>query len=86
MTHPIRTSAIFGLLTCVGLLVFTSAGAAAKPAPAPKKTTICHATASATNPYVEITVSNHALAAHRTHQDGRDIVPAPPPRAAPATL
>ena len=41
------------------------------------KTTICHATGSATNPYVTITISNNALPAHRRHQDGRDIIPAP---------
>lgn len=42
------------------------------------KTTICHATGSAKNPYVRITVSNSALEAHRAHQDGRDIIPATP--------
>jgi hypothetical protein len=41
------------------------------------KTTICHATGSETNPYVQITVSNNALAAHSRHQGGRDIIPAP---------
>jgi hypothetical protein len=41
------------------------------------KTTFCHATGSATNPYVTITTSNNALGAHTRHQDGRDIVPAP---------
>ena len=41
------------------------------------KTTICHATGSATNPYVTITISDNALPAHRRHQDGRDIIPAP---------
>ena len=41
------------------------------------KTTICHATGSATNPYVTITISNNALPAHMRHQDGRDIIPAP---------
>jgi len=41
------------------------------------KTTICHATGSATNPYVLITVDNHALKAHGNHQDDRDIIPAP---------
>jgi hypothetical protein len=41
------------------------------------KTTICHATGSATNPYVTITISNNAIPAHQRHQDGRDIVPAP---------
>jgi hypothetical protein len=38
------------------------------------KTTICHATGSATNPYVKITVSSNAVPAHTRHQDGRDII------------
>lgn len=38
------------------------------------KVYICHATGSATNPYVLIHVSSHALPAHTRHQDGRDIV------------
>jgi hypothetical protein len=42
-----------------------------------QKTTICHATGSATNPYVQITISDRALKAHARHQDGRDIIPAP---------
>lgn len=41
------------------------------------KTTICHATGSATNPYVAITISDNALPAHARHQDGRDLIPAP---------
>ena len=41
------------------------------------KTTICHATGSATNPFVIITISDNALPAHQAHQDGRDIIPAP---------
>ena len=41
------------------------------------KVTICHATGSSTNPYVEITVSRNAVPAHTRHQDGRDLVPAP---------
>ena len=52
------------------------------------KTTICHATGSATNPYVTITISDNALPAHARHQDGRDLIPAPaggcPSEAAPA--
>jgi hypothetical protein len=40
------------------------------------KVTLCHATGSATNPYVEITISANALAAHQRHRDGRDIYPA----------
>jgi hypothetical protein len=42
-----------------------------------QKVTICHATGSATNPYVQITISENALPAHLAHQDGRDIIPAP---------
>ncbi len=38
------------------------------------KVYICHATGSATNPYVLIHVSVNALPAHTGHQDGRDIV------------
>ena len=43
----------------------------------PTKTTICHATASSSNPFVEITVDDNALAAHRAHQGLEDIIPAP---------
>jgi hypothetical protein len=50
------------------------------------KVYICHATGSATNPYVLIHVSVNALPAHTRHQDGRDIVlgdqPGPCPTAA----
>jgi hypothetical protein len=41
------------------------------------KVTLCHATGSATNPYVTITISANAVPAHDRHQDGRDIIPAP---------
>ena len=40
-----------------------------------RKVTICHATGSLTNPYVQITISESAVAAHERH-DG-DIIPAP---------
>jgi fibro-slime domain-containing protein len=39
--------------------------------------TICHATASASNPYIKITISENALKAHKEHHDGKDIIPAP---------
>lgn len=42
--------------------------------PGQDKTTICHATGSQTNPFVEITIANPALPAHRRHGD---LVPAP---------
>jgi hypothetical protein len=48
--------------------------AAVPPAPVEKKVYICHATGSATNPYVLIHVSKHAEWAHTHHQDGRDVV------------
>lgn len=41
----------------------------------PGKITICHATSSATNPFVEITISTAGLAGHGGH--AHDIVPAP---------
>jgi hypothetical protein len=48
------------------------------------KVTICHATGSATNPYVEITVSVNALPAHTRHQGGEDVVNPSGPCNAPA--
>jgi hypothetical protein len=39
------------------------------------KYTICHATGSETNPYVEITISGNALYHHLLlHQDGADFI------------
>ena len=55
-----------------------AAKAKAKPSAARAgKTTICHRTRSAKNPYVRITVSNNALPAHRRHTGPNDIIPAP---------
>lgn len=63
------------LIISLGLVAF---GAPTLVSAAPSgKTTICHATGSEKNPYVRITVSNDALAAHDAHQNGRDIIPAP---------
>jgi hypothetical protein len=70
---------ILAALGVAGLLMTGSAGTAlAKPAPpTPDKVTICQATRSVTHPYVTITVSKSALDAHKTHQDRRDLIPAP---------
>jgi hemolysin type calcium-binding protein len=66
-------------LGLAGLLLAGTAGAAvgSAPAKAGDTVTICHATGSLTHPYVVITVSKAAVAAHKEHQDRRDIVPAP---------
>jgi hypothetical protein len=70
-SRPSRRSAAVGLLTCVGLLALAPAASAGE------KVTICHATGSAANPYVQITVSENAVEAHRRHQGRQDIIPAP---------
>jgi hypothetical protein len=80
--RPIRPStlrvafvvALFG--GAVGLL---SVPASAKPG----KVTICHATGSASNPFVQITVSENAVRDGRGHnrdghQGGQDIIPPGP--------
>ncbi len=68
----LRRSVVAAMLT-FGLGVVAPAASAA-PAP---KVTICHATGSATKPYVQITVNANAVPAHETHQDREDIIPAP---------
>ena len=70
-----RRAAFAALIIGLGPVAL-ALGAPASAAPA-GKTTICHATGSEKNPYVRITLSNDALAAHYVHQDGRDLVPAP---------
>src|SRR5206468_6519943 len=64
-------------LLVAGFVIGGTVAVAETPSPPPGKVTICHATGSASNPYVRITISEAALAAHRAHQDGRDIIPAP---------
>jgi hypothetical protein len=58
-------------------VVATKAQLAAPRKDGKGKAWICHATGSATNPYVLLNVPTPAVAAHQRHQDGRDLVPAP---------
>jgi len=72
------TLGISGLLLVSGVSAsMITAQATPKAGGADSKVTICHATGSSTHPYVTITVSTSALDAHKTHQDRRDIIPAP---------
>jgi len=60
----------------MGFLVFaTVAGAEVATESKSKKTTICHRTVSAKNPYVRIKVSEQQLRGHQRH--AADIIPAP---------
>jgi hypothetical protein len=69
---------ILAALGLAGLLLAGTAGPAVSSASAASgDVTICHATRSVSHPYVVITVSKAALAAHKDHQDRRDIIPAP---------
>ena len=59
-----------------GACKWSSCGCPAPPPSSGDKVTICHATGSASNPYVEITISKSAVQAHENHAG--DIIPAPP--------
>lgn len=74
-----RVLVTLGTLGVAGLMFSGAVGSALATEPDNnERVTICHATGSVTHPYVEITVSENALAAHREHQDRLDIIPAPP--------
>ena len=71
--------AVVGALLAGTVGVASMPVASASPGP-PSKVTICHATGSASNPYVQITVSENAVREGRghnrdNHQGGEDIIP-----------
>ena len=67
-------------LVMIGALVVAAPSASMAAMAGPEKVTICHATGSASNPYVQITVSENAVPEGRGHnrdghQNGEDIIP-----------
>jgi len=72
--RPLVIPIVIAVAALLTALVMSGVGANAAPK---SKVTICHATASRTNPYVEITVAPESIfkLGHDVHQDGRDIIP-----------
>jgi hypothetical protein len=73
------TAVAIAVAALSGVALANDHGTKSTPPPAPK-VYICHATGSASNPYVLIHVSSNALP---THQNGRDIVLGSSPGACP---
>lgn len=76
------SAAVVGALVSGTIAVVTVPSASASLA-SPGRVTICHATGSASNPYVQITVSENAVRDGRAHnrdghQSGEDIIPPGP--------
>jgi hypothetical protein len=74
----LRRIAFVGLapLAATALLLIGVISASAGTGQAGNRVTLCHATGSATNPFVKITVdAAGAFNGHLGHQDGRDIIP-----------
>jgi hypothetical protein len=65
------------ILAAMGVMGLALVGATA-PATAspPEQITLCHATGSATNPYVPVTIDLNGLNGHVGHQHDEDIIPA----------
>lgn len=81
--RPFRPSML--RVVSVAALFIGPLGVASLPAvsASPGKVTICHATGSASNPYVQITVNQNAVREGRghnrdNHQGGEDIIPIGP--------
>jgi ABC-type sugar transport system substrate-binding protein len=62
------------VFVCLFSVLFVAGVIFASKSSASDKVTICHATGSETNPFVEITVSLNALKGHEQHGD---VIPAP---------
>lgn len=69
ITKRRRTVAVFMSVAATALTVASGAAASSDGQEPPGKTTICHRTSSATNPFVLITVSNSSLPAHYGNGD-----------------
>lgn len=86
MRYPALVAALALALAGAGTAAASGGdcGSCEPPKPEPAKVSLCHATGSASNPYVLIRVSENALKAHKRHGDvlptnGKCPAPKPPP-------